>query len=164
MIHAYYACVSFIDAQLGRIFQTLEKLKLTDSTAVVIWGDHGFHLGDHARWAKHTQFEQAMRSPLLARLPGRQKSTGEIRVLSKRNGSKSNLFLQSRIKRLILSGHWVDVFIYRLGTGDEKLSNGFRGIHEVNYTISYYNNLQHLAGAWSNSRSGASQYRIHSGR
>ncbi|MCF7849129.1 MAG: sulfatase [Kiritimatiellales bacterium] len=81
MIHAYYACVSFIDAQLGRIFQALEKHKLTDSTAVVIWGDHGFHLGDHGRWAKHTQFEQSMRSPLMARFPGQQKIIGETRAI-----------------------------------------------------------------------------------
>jgi hypothetical protein len=44
----------------------------------------------------------------------------------KETGVKATFFLESRIKRLILSGHWVDVFIYRLGTGDEKLSNGFR--------------------------------------
>jgi iduronate 2-sulfatase len=81
MIHAYYACVSFIDAQIGRIFQALEKNGLAGNTAVIIWGDHGFHLGDHGRWAKHTQFEQAMRSPLLVRLPGHQKIHGESRAL-----------------------------------------------------------------------------------
>lgn len=82
MIHAYYACVSFIDAQLGRIFQTLEKTGLAENTAVVIWGDHGFHLGDHGRWAKHTQFEQAMRCPLMVRLPGHHKTTGETQAIA----------------------------------------------------------------------------------
>ncbi|VGO21895.1 sulfatase [Pontiella sulfatireligans] len=81
LIHAYYACVSFIDAQVGRIFQTLEKTGLAENTAVVIWGDHGFHLGDHGRWAKHTQFEQSMRSPLLARFPDRQKISGETQAI-----------------------------------------------------------------------------------
>ncbi len=76
LIHAYYACVSFIDAQIGRILKALDEADLAENTAVVIWGDHGFHLGDHGRWAKHTQFEQAMRSPLIARLPGRQKLSG----------------------------------------------------------------------------------------
>ena len=82
MIHAYYACVSFIDAQVGRILQALEENGLADSTAVVIWGDHGFHLGDHGRWAKHTQFEQAMRCPLMVRLPGHHKVTGETKALA----------------------------------------------------------------------------------
>jgi iduronate 2-sulfatase len=82
MIRAYYACVSFIDAQVGRILQALEDNGLADNTAVVIWGDHGFHLGDHGRWAKHTQFEQAMRCPLMIRLPGHHKVTGETLALA----------------------------------------------------------------------------------
>ena len=76
MLHAYYACVSFIDAQIGRILEALETSGLADTTAVVIWSDHGFHLGDHDRWAKHTQFEHVMRCPLIVRLPGKQKVTG----------------------------------------------------------------------------------------
>ena len=82
MIHAYYACISFIDAQIGRIFQALEENGLADNTAVVIWGDHGFHLGDHGRWAKHTQFEQSMRCPLMVRLPGHHKVTGETQAIA----------------------------------------------------------------------------------
>ncbi len=70
LTHAYYASVSFIDAQIGRIFKHLDELGLSENTAVVIWGDHGFHLGDQARWAKHTQLENDMRSPLMIRLPG----------------------------------------------------------------------------------------------
>ena len=82
MTHAYYACVSFIDAQVGRILDALEAEGLADSTAVVIWGDHGFHLGDQGRWAKHTQFEGAMRSPLMIRLPGQQVITGVSQALA----------------------------------------------------------------------------------
>ena len=81
MIHAYYACVSFIDAQIGRILRVLEENNLADSTAVVIWSDHGFHLGDHGRWAKHTQFEQAMRCPLIVRLPGHHSVTGTTEAI-----------------------------------------------------------------------------------
>jgi arylsulfatase A-like enzyme len=73
LIHAYYAATSFADAQVGRLLAQLNELGLNDRTAVVVWGDHGFHLGDMKRWAKHTQFEGAMRSPLLVRLPGKQK-------------------------------------------------------------------------------------------
>jgi len=69
LTRAYYASVSFIDAQIGRVLKRLEELKLTESTIVVLWGDHGFHLGDQGRWAKWTQFEADMRSPLIIRLP-----------------------------------------------------------------------------------------------
>ncbi|MGE4489680.1 MAG: sulfatase [Kiritimatiellales bacterium] len=81
LIHAYYACVSATDAQIGRVLDALDDLGLSDSTAVVIWGDHGFHLGDHTRWAKHTQFEQVMRSPLMVRIPGHQNVTGPTDAL-----------------------------------------------------------------------------------
>lgn len=81
MIHAYYACVSFIDAQIGRILKALDENNLADSTAVVIWSDHGFHLGDHGRWGKHTQFEQAFRCPLIVRLPGCQEVTKTTDVI-----------------------------------------------------------------------------------
>ena len=78
MTHAYYASVSFIDAQVGRLLKCLDELGLSDNTAVVIWGDHGFHLGDLDRWAKHTQFEADMRSPLMVRLPGIKHRSGML--------------------------------------------------------------------------------------
>ena len=82
MIHAYYASASFIDAQIGRLLRRLDELGLSDNTAVVVWGDHGFHLGDQARWGKHTQFEADMRSPLLIRLPGISHKAGRIDALA----------------------------------------------------------------------------------
>ena len=71
LIHAYYAAVSFTDSHVGRLLDKLDELGLRDSTAVVLWADHGFHLGDQARWAKWTQFEADMRSPFMIRLPGK---------------------------------------------------------------------------------------------
>ena len=65
LIHGYYACVSFIDFQIGKIVNKLKKEGLMDNTIIVIWGDHGFHLGDHRLWNKHSNFEQATRSPLI---------------------------------------------------------------------------------------------------
>lgn len=70
LIHGYYACVSYIDAQIGRLVDALRKQGVADNTVIVLWGDHGWHLGDHGLWAKHSNFEQATRSPLLFVSPG----------------------------------------------------------------------------------------------
>ncbi|MCP3916646.1 MAG: sulfatase-like hydrolase/transferase [bacterium] len=68
--HAYYACVSFIDAQLGRVLDELERVELEDETIVVVWGDHGYHLGEQDMWGKVSCFENAARVPLIVRAPG----------------------------------------------------------------------------------------------
>ncbi len=65
LIHGYYASVSYIDAQIGKIIKLLDSLRLSENTIIVLWGDHGWHLGDHDLWCKHTNFEQAARAPLL---------------------------------------------------------------------------------------------------
>jgi arylsulfatase A-like enzyme len=68
--HAYFACVSYVDAQIGKVLGELQRLGLRDNTIVMIWGDHGWHLGDHLVWGKHTLFERALRSVLIVSLPG----------------------------------------------------------------------------------------------
>jgi choline-sulfatase len=70
--HAYYASVSYVDAQIGKVMEELENLGLADNTIVVLWGDHGWHLGDQMVWGKHTNFETALRSPLIIKSPGIQ--------------------------------------------------------------------------------------------
>lgn len=72
LIHAYYASVSYVDAQIGKVLDELDRLGLAENTLVVVWGDHGWHLGDHRVWGKHTIFDVALRSPLIIRHPGSQ--------------------------------------------------------------------------------------------
>ena len=74
--HGYYACISYTDAQIGRLLDALQKEGLADTTVVVLWGDHGWQLGDHGLWHKHTNFELATRVPLLLSVP-QQKSAGQ---------------------------------------------------------------------------------------
>jgi arylsulfatase A-like enzyme len=81
LTRAYYASVSHTDAQVGRLLERLDELGLRDNTAVVVWGDHGFHLGDQYRWGKHTQYEADMRSPLMIRLPGIEHQAGPLQPL-----------------------------------------------------------------------------------
>ena len=69
LIHGYKAAVTYIDAQVGKLLDKLHDLNLADNTIIVLWGDHGFHLGDHNMWGKHSNFEQATRSPLIFSIP-----------------------------------------------------------------------------------------------
>lgn len=69
LIHGYMAATSYMDAQVGLLLDKLKALGLEDNTVVILWGDHGFHLGDHGLWTKHTNFEQAVRSPMIISAP-----------------------------------------------------------------------------------------------
>lgn len=71
LIHGYYACVSYVDAQVGRLLQTLEDEGLAENTIVVVWGDHGWNLGEHMLWCKHCTFETSTHAPLLFKVPGK---------------------------------------------------------------------------------------------
>ncbi|MBN1359374.1 MAG: sulfatase [Sedimentisphaerales bacterium] len=68
--HGYYACTSYTDAQIGRLLAEVEQLGLRDKTIVVLWGDHGWNLGEHTLWCKHCHFKTSLRAPLIVRVPG----------------------------------------------------------------------------------------------
>jgi arylsulfatase A-like enzyme len=75
LLHGYYASTSYIDAQIGRLLEELDRLELRDKTVIVLWGDHGWQLGEHGLWCKHTNFEIAARVPMIFSAPG-QKNPG----------------------------------------------------------------------------------------
>ena len=70
LIHGYFAALSYMDAQMGLVLDEVKRLGLDKNTVIVLWGDHGYHLGDHGSWTKHTNYEQANRIPILISAPG----------------------------------------------------------------------------------------------
>ena len=82
LIHGYYASASFVDAQIGKLLAEFDRLGLADNTIVVLWGDHGFHLGDLGIWTKHTNYEQANRIPIFIVAPGVTKPKSSTKQLT----------------------------------------------------------------------------------
>lgn len=80
LIQGYYACVSYTDAQIGKILTALEELELEQSTIVILWGDHGWNLREHGLWCKHCNYETSLHTPLILKVPGtkQEASTSEI--------------------------------------------------------------------------------------
>ncbi|MGI9244723.1 MAG: sulfatase [Verrucomicrobiales bacterium] len=82
LVHGYYASVSYVDAQIGKVIDGLDRLGLSENTIIVLWGDHGFHLGDLGIWTKHTNYEQANRIPILICAPGVTKPGSSTKQLA----------------------------------------------------------------------------------
>jgi iduronate 2-sulfatase len=80
--HAYFACISYVDAQVGKILDELERLGEKDNTIVIVWGDHGWHLGDQRVWGKHTLMDVSLRSTLIVRAPSACKAVKNYRIVS----------------------------------------------------------------------------------
>lgn len=82
LIHGYHAAVSYMDAQLGRVLDALDANGFAQNTIIVLWGDHGWHLGDHGMWCKHTNYEQAARIPLIIAAAGVAKAGAKTGALA----------------------------------------------------------------------------------
>lgn len=76
LMHAYYACISFIDHQVGILLNKIKELGYEENTIVVLWSDHGYHLGHQGMWGKTTNYENATRSPLIIKDPRIQETSG----------------------------------------------------------------------------------------
>ncbi len=72
LIHGYYAAISYTDAQIMELLKELDRLGIRDNTIIVLWGDHGWHLGDHGLWNKHTNFEEATHALMMISVPGQK--------------------------------------------------------------------------------------------
>lgn len=84
LIHAYYACISYTDAQIGKVLDALDEQGLSENTVIILYGDHGYHLGDHGLWNKITDFEQSTHVPMIVSAPGMKqgvKATGVTEFL-----------------------------------------------------------------------------------
>ncbi|TMU57133.1 sulfatase [Flagellimonas algicola] len=77
----YAACISYVDAQIGKVLQELKKTGADKNTIVVLWGDHGWHLGEHAIWGKHSLFEESLRAPLIVHYPGMDNANANTKAI-----------------------------------------------------------------------------------
>ncbi|HEC42865.1 MAG TPA: iduronate sulfatase [Bacteroides sp.] len=80
LIHGYYSCVSYTDAQIGLILESLKELDLERNTIVILWGDHGWNLREHGLWCKHSNFDTSTRSALLLKVPGSKSARSDMLV------------------------------------------------------------------------------------
>ncbi len=81
LVHGYHAATSYADAQIGMVLDELDALGLTDKTVIILWGDHGWKLGEHGMWCKHTNFEVDTRVPLILSAPGAKARGGKSKAL-----------------------------------------------------------------------------------
>lgn len=79
--HGYYAALSYMDAQVGRLLDELDRLQLRTNTIVVLWGDHGWKLGEHQAWCKHSNVENDVNAPLIVSVPGMRSAGRHSRAL-----------------------------------------------------------------------------------
>ncbi len=81
LIQGYYACVSYTDAQIGKVLDALEELELEQSTIVILWGDHGWNLREHGLWCKHCNYETSLHTPMILKVPGSKQVASTTQIV-----------------------------------------------------------------------------------
>ena len=126
----YAACVSYADAQVGKIMSELKRTGEDKNTIVVLWGDHGWHLGEHAIWGKHSLFEESLHSPLIIHYPG-----------MKNEGSKAYAIVET-----------LDIFSTLCDLSGVEIPEFSKGI-SLKKLLEYPNTTGHSAVAYTNKAS-----------
>jgi len=81
LIQGYYACVSYTDAQIGKVLDALKEQELEQSTIVILWGDHGWNLREHGLWCKHCNYETSLHTPLILKVPGSKQEPASTEIV-----------------------------------------------------------------------------------
>ncbi len=97
MVHGYYASLSYTDAQVAKVLDELERLELDQNTIVILWGDHGWNLGEHGLWCKHCLFETSLNAPIIMKVPGIEGNKTSNAFLT----SLPNIFPASNMNRTV---------------------------------------------------------------
>jgi arylsulfatase A-like enzyme len=126
LIHGYYACISFVDAQIGRLIQALKEKDMYDNSVIVFVGDHGWQLGEHNLWAKHCNFQTSLKVPLLLKYPGQQQKQ-KIESVVELIDLFPTLCALSNIET---PDHTQGKSLVSINTEDSKNSVGFSSYHK----------------------------------
>lgn len=138
LIHGYYASISYIDAQVGKLVRALKENGLAENTIIVIWGDHGWHLGDFNVWGKHTLFDRSLQSAFIMKIPQLKKGRQIDRIISSVDIGPTLLELcklptmrtDGRSFSILLKNpkdtRWEDVAYSYFNNGISVVSDGYR--------------------------------------
>ena len=138
LIRGYYAATSYTDALIGNVLDALDRLKLADDTIVVLWGDHGWNLGEHGLWCKHCTFETSLHIPLIVAAPGKPKHISTPALIETIDIYPSLCELAGLDKPAHLDGRsfvpllsdpdaaWKDTAVSRYRRGDSVRTDRFR--------------------------------------
>lgn len=158
LIHGYYACISYTDAQIGKLLAALKANGLDKNTIVVLLGDHGWHLGDHSLWCKHSNFEQAVHVPLMFKMPGitnGSKSNSMVEftdiypTLCELTGLKTGKHLDGKSLKPVLQNKNAVVHDYAISQYPRGFNNDPRGIMGYSLRNKQYRYTEWIGGSFT---------------
>ena len=160
LIHGYYACVTYVDAQIGKVLDALEETGVAENTIIVLWGDHGFHLGDHAMFCKHSNYENATRVPLIVAAPKQlekgSKSSSPVELidvfptLTDLAGVKSPDVLEGESLRPLLDDHTAKLSKLAMSQYDRGKGENMRmgySVRDERYRLTEWRRFDYKTGA-----------------